>query len=198
MNNNYVQNSSKDQEKVDSNEFNSRPGKIIWLTGLSGAGKTTIASELIRQLKDKNLRCEHLDGDVFRKELGINLSYSESDRKTNIKIAAYVAKKISEHGVCVVASFISPYRDQRDKLKKDNNNFVEVYIKASLETCIKRDVKGFYSAAQSGKIIDFTGISHPYEEPLAPDIEINTDSTSVKECVQKILNTLWPNYFNPD
>lgn len=196
MDNNYMKNSNNEQEKVDLNEFNSRFRKIVWLTGLSGAGKTTIASELIRRLKDKNLRCEHLDGDVFRKELGVDLSYSELDRRTNVKIAAYVARKLSEHGACVVASFISPYRDQRDELKRKNDNFVEVYIQASLETCIKRDAKGFYRAAQSGKIMDFTGISHPYEEPLTPDIAINTDNTNVSECVQKILNTLWPNYFN--
>lgn len=165
-------------------------GMIVWLTGLPSSGKTTIATKLVEFLKKNNLKCEHLDGDIFRKQLGVDLSYSEIDRKANIKIAAYVAKKLAKHGVCVVASFISPYREQRNELKKENINFLEVYVKASLETCIKRDVKGFYQAALCGKITNFTGISHPYEKPLNPDIEVDTDKVDAEGCAQVILNRL--------
>jgi bifunctional enzyme CysN/CysC len=164
-------------------------GAILWFTGLSCAGKTTISSCLFKKLKSKGIKVESLDGDVFRRELSLGLNYSENDRIKNIKVASYVANKLSNHGVVVLASFISPYRKQRNEMKK-NKNFFEIYVKASIDTCKMRDVKGLYKKAQSGEINNFTGISHPYEEPLNPDLILDTDQLSVEQSVKQITNFL--------
>ncbi|HRY36978.1 MAG TPA: adenylyl-sulfate kinase [Candidatus Magasanikbacteria bacterium] len=176
---NFQQNASKGQS-----------GAILWLTGLSGSGKTTVAKKLAEKLQEFGLPYEHLDGDEFRKDLNIGLSFSESDRIKNIEIAGYVADKLAKHGIFVITSFISPYRSQREKMKERNPDFIEIFINASLENCIKRDIKGWYKKAQLGEVTDFTGISHPYEEPLNPDIVLQTDTTTVEECVDKVVEYL--------
>lgn len=185
------------EKNASSNKKQNKEGAIVWLTGLSGSGKTTIAKKLIEKLNILGLSHEHLDGDEFRKELNIGLSFSESDRIKNIEIAGYVAEKLAKHGVFVVTSFISPYRSQREKMKEKNPNFFEIFVNASLENCIKRDIKGWYKKAQLGEVTDFTGISHPYEEPKNPDIVLQTDETTVEECVEKITEFLKnKGYFN--
>lgn len=162
-------------------------GAVIWLTGLSSAGKSTIAEQLFAKLKNKGVNCEWLDGDIFREELNIGLTYTRTDRRKNILIAGFIARQLANHRVIVIASFISPYRDQRLKLKKECSNFIEVYVKASLKTCAKRDVKGFYKRAKIKCVDNFTGISHPYEAPTKPDVILDTESYSIQECA----NRLW-------
>ncbi len=169
--------------------LNEKHGAILWFTGLSCSGKTTISSRLFKNLKSKGIKVESLDGDIFRKELSLGFDYSKNDRVKNIKVASYVANKLSNHGIIVLASFISPYRKQRNDMKK-NKNFFEIYVKASIGTCKKRDVKGFYKKAQLGEINNFTGISHPYEEPLNPDLTLDTDQLSIEESVKQITNFL--------
>lgn len=182
-------------ESISNNKINYinnevKLGSIIWLTGLSGAGKTTIAKALQIDLQNKGVECEHLDGDIFRNELNIGLKYTKADRLKNIKLAGYVANKLAKHGVIVIASFISPYISQREQFKKTCVNFIEVYVKASISICRKRDVKGLYKKAQSGGIKNFTGVSHTYEEPIKPDIVLNTEQKSAAECVKDLKNFL--------
>jgi adenylyl-sulfate kinase len=165
-------------------------GFTLWLTGLSGAGKTTIAVELEKRLRAAALRVERLDGDTVREGLTRDLGFSKEDRDKNIERVTYVAKLLSRNGVGVVAAFISPYRQARDKARAETTNFIEVFVNAPLQTCIDRDVKGMYAKAIKGEIQQFTGISDPYEEPLNPEIVVNTVEQSVDECVDHILTYL--------
>ena len=162
-------------------------GFTLWLTGLSGAGKTTIAVELEQRLKTAGVQVERLDGDTVREGLTRDLGFSKEDRDKNIERVTYVAKLLSRNGVGVIASFISPYRDARDKARAETTNFIEVFVNAPLQTCIDRDVKGMYAKAIKGEIKQFTGISDPYEEPLNPEIVLNTAEQSLDESVNHIL-----------
>ena len=162
-------------------------GFTLWLTGLSGAGKTTIAVELERRLRRAGVRVERLDGDTVREGLTRDLGFSKEDRDKNIERVTYVAKLLSRNGVGVIASFISPYRQARDKARAETTNFIEVFVSAPLQTCIDRDVKGMYAKAIKGEIKQFTGISDPYEEPLNPEIVVNTAEQSRDESVSHIL-----------
>ncbi len=165
----------------------SRPGFTIWLTGLSGAGKSTIAEELVRRLARLGIRAELLDGDVVRQHLSKGLGFSKEDRDTNIRRIAFVADLVSRNGgVCITAA-ISPYRAIRDEARAQIANFVEVYANAPLEVCEQRDVKGLYRKARAGELKGFTGIDDPYEEPLQPEVECRTDLETLEESVGKVL-----------
>ncbi len=162
-------------------------GFTLWLTGLSGAGKTTIAVELEKRLRTAGERVERLDGDTVREGLTRDLGFSKEDRDKNIERVTFVAKLLSRNGVGVILSFISPYREARDKARQETTNFIEVFVNAPLQTCIDRDVKGMYAKAIDGEIKQFTGISDPYEEPLNAELVVNTAEQTLDESVNQIL-----------
>ncbi|MBW4474528.1 MAG: adenylyl-sulfate kinase [Stenomitos rutilans HA7619-LM2] len=165
-------------------------GAVIWLTGLSGAGKTTIAEALAPVLLAQQLKVELLDGDVIRTNLCKGLGYTKEDRDTNIRRVGFVANLLSRNGIVVVVATISPYRLVRDEMKAMIHNFLEVYVNAPFTVCEARDVKGLYAAARMGKIKEFTGIHAPYEAPLHPDVTCFTDQEAVEESVAKIVDAL--------
>ena len=165
-------------------------GAIVWLTGLSGAGKPTIANRLKDVISERNVNIEILDGDVIRTNLSQGLGFSKSDRDINIRRVGYVANLLSRNGVIVIVAAISPYRAVRDEVKASSHNFMEVYVNAPIEICESRDVKGLYAAARSGKLTGFTGIDDPYEVPLNPEVICYSDRESVDESVSKIVNAL--------
>ncbi|MFM6757025.1 MAG: adenylyl-sulfate kinase [Dolichospermum sp.] len=165
-------------------------GLTLWFTGLSGAGKTTVSQGVELELKKRCCRVEVLDGDVVRTHLSQGLGFSKEDRDINIHRIGFVASLLSRHQVITIVSAISPYREMREKIRQMTENFVEVYVKASLETCENRDVKGLYAKARSGKIKGFTGIDDPYEEPINPEIICNTEQESIDESVVKVIHYL--------
>jgi adenylylsulfate kinase len=163
------------------------PGFVIWFTGLSGAGKSTIAGELEREFQKRSLNYEILDGDVVRTHLSKGLGFSKADRDTNIRRIGWVARTLARHGCVAVCAAISPYREIRDEIRKDTGRFVEVFVDAPLDVCEKRDVKGLYKKARAGEIKEFTGISDPYEAPVEPEVVCRTDRETVRESAEKIL-----------
>ncbi|MFX0117337.1 MAG: adenylyl-sulfate kinase [Candidatus Hodarchaeota archaeon] len=165
-------------------------GFVAWLTGLSGSGKSTIATNLAEKLRENGRNVEILDGDVVRQTLTKDLSFTEADRKTNLERVTFVAKLLSRNNVATIISFISPYIASRDSARNETSNFVEIFVKCPLDVCIERDPKGLYKKAIAGEIEDFTGISHPYEEPLNPEIIIETDKETIEESTQKIFDYL--------
>nr|WP_218082013.1 adenylyl-sulfate kinase [Anthocerotibacter panamensis] len=165
-------------------------GVTVWLTGLSGAGKSTIATELEKQLKAMGLDLEALDGDIIRENLSKGLGFSREDRDTNVRRIGFVCELLTRHKVIVLTSAISPYRSVRTELKERIGDFVEVFVNCPIEECINRDVKGLYKKAISGQIPHFTGISDPYEEPLDPDVVVYTHQETLLESVHKILHYL--------
>ena len=165
----------------------------IWMSGLSGAGKSTIANALEKRLYAMGKKTMILDGDNVRMGLNSNLGFSDEDRIENIRRIAEVAKLMNDAGLIVITAFISPYRQDRRNAKKIiGRDFREVYVSTSIEECEKRDVKGLYKAAREGKIAYFTGISSPYEVPENPDVTIDTEKMGVEECVDQILRQLQP------
>jgi bifunctional enzyme CysN/CysC len=171
--------------KVD--KILTKNGSVLWFTGLSGSGKSTIADEVFKKLKKQNIDCERLDGDIVRKNLTNDLGFSPIDRNENIKRASYVAGLLSRHGVVVLATFISPYRKSRQIAKRNAKNFIEIFVDSPLEVCEARDAKGLYKKARSGQIKYFTGLGDEYEIPKHPDIHLKTDQMSLNECVYKIM-----------
>jgi bifunctional enzyme CysN/CysC len=171
---------------------NGHPGCVVWLTGLSGSGKSTIAIELERQLFNLGRQACVLDGDNMRHGLGSDLGFSHEDRKENIRRAGEVAKLFADAGVICITAFISPYRSDRELARAiaPQGKFLEVYLNAPLEICEQRDTKGLYAKARAGEIKEFTGISAPYEPPLQPEIELPTGHQTVGECVATILAQL--------
>lgn len=165
-------------------------GFTLWFTGLPCSGKSAIADKLADVLRQRGLRVERLDGDIVRQSLTRDLGFSRKDRDENIRRVTFVAKLLTRNGVAVLTSFISPYRDIRAESRKEIGNFIEVYAKCSLEVCIRRDVKGMYQKAMRGEIKEFTGISDPYEEPLNPEILLETDKETIEESIQKVLKRL--------
>ena len=169
---------------------NHHKGFTLWFTGLSGAGKSTVARLITEQLRAIGRYVEVLDGDEVRENLSKGLGFSKEDRDTNIRRIGYVCKLLSRNGVVAISAAISPYRAIRDEIRSQIGNFVEVYAKCPLETLIERDVKGLYKKALRGEIQQFTGISDPYEEPLNPEIIIETDKEPPGESTQKIMRKL--------
>ncbi len=165
-------------------------GFTLWFTGMSGAGKTTLATVVEEILRDRGLKVELLDGDVVRTNLSKGLGFSKEDRDTNIKRIGFVCKILTRNGVVAIGSAISPYREVRDFIRQDIGRFVEVYCKCPMEVLIERDVKGLYKKALAGEIENFTGVSDPYEEPLNAEVVVNTDTETHQESVGKILARL--------
>jgi adenylyl-sulfate kinase len=162
-------------------------GFTLWLTGLSGAGKTTVAVALEAELRARGVRVERLDGDTVRQGLARDLGFSKADRDRNIERVTFVARLLSRNGVAVLAAFISPYREARDAARRETTRFIEVYVAAPVETCAARDVKGLYARAFAGELKDFTGVNDPYEPPLAPEITLYTDRETVETSVGRVL-----------
>jgi len=165
-------------------------GFTLWLTGLSGAGKSTLASAVADELRRGGVRVETLDGDEVRQNLSKGLGFSREDRDTNIRRIGYVAKLLTRNGVVVISAAISPYRAVRDEVRREIGAFVEVHVKASLEECMRRDTKGLYARALAGEIAQFTGVSDPYEEPLAPELVIDTEREDVAASAARVIDRL--------
>jgi len=185
-------------QRKDKEELLNQKSKVIWMTGLSGSGKTTIAKAVERYLYSIGILNQLLDGDNIRVGISNNLSFSEKDRSENIRRIAEVSKLFLNCGVVTLNCFVSPTIKIR-KIAKDiigEENFIEVYINASVETCENRDVKELYKKARIGEIKDFTGISAPFESPENPELEINTSELSIDESVQKVLNYILPKIKN--
>jgi adenylylsulfate kinase len=167
-------------------------GCTIWLTGLSGSGKSTLANALDHALQQRGIRSYVLDGDNIRHGLNKDLGFSPEARTENIRRIGEVAKLFTEAGIINSTAFISPYREDRDKARgiQGEGDFIEVYVKASVDECEKRDTKGLYAKARAGKIPEFTGISAPYEEPASPEVVVDTGTQSVEESLAVILSYL--------
>ena len=165
-------------------------GFTLWLTGLSGAGKSTLATAVGHELRRRGVRVEVLDGDEVRQNLSKGLGFTREDRDTNIRRIGYVAKLLTRNGVVVITAAISPYRAVRDEMRREIGAFVEVYVKASLDECVRRDTKGLYRRALAGEIPQFTGVSDPYEEPLRPELVIDTEREVVGESAARVVDRL--------
>ncbi|TAD79379.1 MAG: adenylyl-sulfate kinase [Oscillatoriales cyanobacterium] len=170
--------------------FRSALGATIWLTGLSGAGKTTIAQALAETLRSRGLPVEVLDGDLVRQYLSKGLGFSKEDRDENIRRIGFVAQLLARNGVYTIVSAISPYREVRREVRSMIERFVEVYVNAPLAVCESRDVKGLYAKARAGMIRGFTGIDDPYEAPERAEVECRTDRDELPACVEQILSQL--------
>ncbi len=173
--------------KKQSSSPHSSMGFTVWFTGLPGAGKSTLAKLLESRLRVLGLPVETLNGDEVRKRLTKGLGFSREDRLENIRRITYVANLITRVGGISIVADISPYAQSRDEARKEIKNFVEVYVQCPLKTCIERDPKGLYAKAQQGKVLHFTGISDPYEEPLNPTIIVETEKENPEESTKKVL-----------
>tara|TARA_Y100001960_G_C14234660_1_gene615432 strand:+ start:78 stop:629 length:552 start_codon:yes stop_codon:yes gene_type:complete len=166
-------------------------GFTLWLTGLSGSGKTTIANRLNQRLKDFGfLNIEILDGDSVRQDLSKDLGFSRQDRITNMKRVGFVCNLLTRNNVVVITALISPFREIRDEIRKNGKNFVEVYVKCSFKECERRDTKNMYSRARLGQLTNFTGIDSPYEPPSNPEVICETEHESEDQSVNKIIQKL--------
>jgi len=178
--------------KADREKRNGHKGVVIWMTGLSACGKSTVATELQKILFDRGCNVFILDGDNIRHGLNGDLGFSPADREENIRRIGQVAKLFAESGSIAITSFISHYLKDRDinRALLPDGEFIEIFVKASLAVCEERDPKGLYKKARAGLIPEFTGISAPYEEPLKPELVIETDKLSVEESAQKVIDYL--------
>jgi len=178
--------------KQDRKTLNSHKSAILWFTGLSCAGKSTLAYKIEEELFKRELRAYVLDGDNVRTGLNKDLGFSAEDREENIRRIGEVAKLFIDAGLIIMVAFISHYQKDREFVRSivEDDEFIEVYIKCSLEVCEQRDVKGFYKKARAGIIKNFTGIDDPYEEPEHPEIIVETDEMNIDESVEKIVNYL--------
>lgn len=165
-------------------------GVTVWFTGLPCSGKTTVADGVAEALRRQGYKVERLDGDIVRKSLTSDLGFSKADRDENIKRVTFVAKLLTRNGVIVLATFVSPYRERRRKSREEIGEFMEVYVRCSIEECMKRDVKGMYVKAMAGEITGFTGVDDPYEEPQSPELVLDTDDETVEESVDKVLEKM--------
>jgi adenylylsulfate kinase len=165
-------------------------GFCLWFTGLSGAGKSTIAEVVVEELRRRGHKVELLDGDEVRTNLSKGLGFSKEDRDTNIRRIGWVAKVLARNGVVSVTAAISPYREVRDEIRGQIDHFVEVYVDTPLDVCEGRDVKGLYAKARAGEIPEFTGVSDPYEAPLAPEVRVVTHDRDVAASASQVLSHL--------
>ena len=181
-------------QREDKQELLNQNSKVIWMTGLSGSGKTTIAKGVERYLHSQGILNQLLDGDNIRVGISSNLTFSSDDRAENIRRISEVSKLFLNCGVVTLNCLVSPTIEIRNIAKQiiGAENFIEVYINASVDTCEERDVKGLYKKARKGEIKNFTGISSPFEAPKSPEIEINTAHLSIDESVQKVLDYILP------
>lgn len=186
MSNIFKQNFSVDREKL--NLLNGHKSFLIWFTGLSGSGKSTIADALQDSFHKEGMHTYLLDGDNLRLGLNHDLGFSKEDRSENLRRTAEIAKIMIDAGLLTIASFVSPLIKDREQVKAivGQDDFIEIFINTSIEECEKRDVKGLYSKAKMGEIDNFTGISSPYEFPENPDLEIRTEETSIEQAVEAI------------
>lgn len=168
---------------------------VLWFTGFPSSGKTAIANKVYKILKEKGLKLARIDGDVFRRQFCSDLGFSKKDRDENIGRAGDVIKILSEDEVSIIASFVSPYKKQREELRKNLKNFIEIFVNTPLTVCAKRDKKGLYQKAYSGKIKNFTGVNDPYEIPQNPEIELKTENLSVENAAQKVIAYLRKNKY---
>ena len=160
---------------------------VLWFTGLSGSGKSTIAERVQQELKRRGVEVEYIDGDALRSVFP-NTGFTRAERDEHLRRTGYMASRLAAHGVTVVASFVSPYRDSRDFIRGLCRRFIEVYVATPLEECERRDPKGLYARARRGEIRNFTGIDDPYEPPGRPELTLDTRLMSVDECVKKVLD----------
>ncbi|MGB3634889.1 MAG: adenylyl-sulfate kinase [Rubrobacteraceae bacterium] len=174
-------------------------GFTLWFTGLSGAGKTTIAEIVERDLRERTSKIEVLDGDIVRTNLSKGLTFSREDRNVNVLRIGFVANLLTRNGVGVIVSAISPYKEARDEVRRDiGEDFLEVFVDAPLDVCADRDVKGLYKKAFAGEIKEFTGVSDPYEAPAVPELHIKTDEEEPQDSARRVigkleaLGYLWP------
>jgi adenylyl-sulfate kinase len=165
-------------------------GFCLWFTGYSGAGKSTIANVVASELRNRGHRVELLDGDEVRENLSAGLGFSKEDRDVNIRRIGWVAKVLARNGVAAITAAISPYRATRDAVRADIANFVEVFVDTPLDVCEDRDVKGLYEKARAGEIPEFTGVSDPYEPPLAPEVHVITHDRSIAASAAQVLSWL--------
>ena len=172
--------------------LNSHKSVVIWLTGLSGSGKSTLAHSVEERLHQLSCRTFVLDGDNIRHGLSSNLSFSDDDRKENIRRIGETAKLMMESGVIAITAFISPFKEDRNLVRQllPQGDFIEIYCKASLEACESRDVKGLYKRARAGEIKNYTGIDSPYEAPENPELVVNTESESLEASIAKVIDFL--------
>ena len=174
--------------------ISNKKGFTLWFTGLSGAGKTTLAGFVEQELRARGVSVEVLDGDEIRTNLSKGLGFSKEDRDTNIRRIGYVCRLLSRNGVAAISAAISPYREVRDEVRRlieaDGATFIEVYVKCPIEVLAERDVKGLYKKALAGELKGFTGVSDPYEEPLAPEVLIESNRETVESSVTKIIREL--------
>jgi len=167
-----------------------RKGFTVWFTGLSGAGKTTLARLIEAELKSRGHRVEVLDGDIIRTNLSKGLGFSKEDRDTNIRRIGFVCNLLARNDVVAIAAAISPYRDVRDEVRRDTGSFVEVFVKCPLDVLSERDVKGLYKKALAGEIRHFTGVDDPYEEPVSPEVTVETDRETPDQSAARIIKKL--------
>ncbi|MFW6285753.1 MAG: adenylyl-sulfate kinase [Nanoarchaeota archaeon] len=187
-------NSYLDKNKI-LKALNFLNGFVLWFTGLSGAGKTTLANEVSKNLYSLDIVCQRLNGDEMREHITSDLTYNREDRIKNIKRVSYIANLLSKNNIKVVADFITPYREMREYLRDNICNYIEVFVYAPLEECEKRDIKGLYKRAREGKIEHFTGIDDRFDNPIKPHIIVNTKEEEIEQSVEKILNYLKKNKF---
>jgi adenylylsulfate kinase len=165
------------------------PAAVLWFTGLSGSGKSTIASRVHQELQRRGRSVEYIDGDALR-EVFPSTGFTRAERDEHLRRTGYMASRLEAHGVTVVASLVSPYRESRDFIRKVCRNFMEIHVATPLEECERRDVKGLYSRARRGEIKNFTGIDDPYEPPEHAELTLDTSTLSVDQCVERVLARL--------
>jgi len=172
--------------KSSDHKSSDHKGFTLWFTGLSGSGKTTIAGRITERLRALGVGVELLDGDVVRSHLSEGLGFGKQDRDTNVRRIGWVCEMLSRHGIAAVVAAISPYREVRGELKARLPDFVEVFVSCPIDVLAERDVKGLYKRALAGEIKNFTGITDPYEEPLNPDVTVDSSREGLEESVEKV------------